>query len=281
MMSAQEKTCQKVYQEKHPQGVIICIGFFLSALLILMAGCSSSHIPEIEIYPSVKLRPNIRFRTSPSKETVERLLAEIWLSGFLEKTESVRREILNNSYGIFCQQNELSSGCGVKAYFLRETGQNDRVMLSRGLFSGFQLDPSLGVCRRHMYAGAQATIVHELFHDFWFNLLDEEQRERFRREALDLFRAGRAATTVTAKLDFLSRMGVKEPRTTDFVPYAEIMAYHEDYSEERYFGTEMFALVAEMAYSGDIKIPASLIPFYEGILSPQALTDVSKSMQTP
>ena len=132
-----------------------------------------------------------------------------------------------------------------------------------------------------MYAGAQATTVHELFHDFWFNLLDEEQRERFRQEALDLFRAGRAATTVTAKLNFLSRVGVKEPQVMDFVPYAEILAYHEDYSEERYFGTEMFALVAEMAYSGNIEIPVSLLPFYKGILSPQALTDISKSMQTP
>lgn len=240
--------------------------------MIPSAGCISSHIPEIEIYSRIELRPNLPFRTNPSKVTVERLLAEIWVSGFLDKTETVRREILNNSYGIFWHSSELQRDSGAKAYFLREEGRNDRVMLSRCLFRGFHLDPSLGACRRLLYSGTKATIIHELFHDFWFNLIDEEQRECFRRESRKLFLAGRETTTAAAKLDFLSRMGLKDPMVSDFDPYAEILLYQDEYEEARFFGTEVYALIAEMAYTGKIRVPASLRAYYDGILSQQALS---------
>jgi len=205
-----------------------------------------------------------------NKESIESLLAEIWKSGFLRKNELIKKEILNNNYGLFHKGREFSSLKKRRAYYIKEKVKKDRVMLNKNLFYHIGLD-SKGKYIIPIEKKIKATIVHELFHDFWHNILDERKKLLFLIEAEIFFFEVMKAKTKEDKVMFLNNIGLNEPSEDDFKPYEELHDLKECYSDKKFFGSELYSIIASMAFSGKMIIPKQLRKFYYSILSDSAL----------
>jgi hypothetical protein len=112
-----------------------------------------------------------------------------------------------------------------------------------------------------------ATLIHELFHDFWYNTLDFQKRFMFSAEAEIFFREIEMIQTKQDILDFLEDIGYDAPKESHFEPFQELQVVKKNYTDEKFFGTELYAIIADRAYSGKIIIPKPFRKFYNGIIS--------------
>lgn len=239
-------------------------------MVITFASCLRSIRVEYEILPSVQLKPNFRYGGRAYKETIEGLLAEVWSSGFLRNNEFVREEIINNNYGFFYKTTDYTYPEKGAAYYKRE-GESDKIMIHKKLFRHADQYFNGKVILKRMDKNIRSALVHELFHDFWHNLLDIRNRFLFSLEADLFYLELDMAKTSQDKVGFLLNIGVKEPSEEDFKAYEELGNNKENYPDQKFYGSELYARVAENAFSGKIVIPQQLRKFYYGIISESML----------
>lgn len=240
-------------------------------LVVTLTSCSRVLRIESEIYPNLELKSDFRYRKTADKTTIESLLVEVWTSGFLRKNELIEEEILNNNYGIFRADSESSSLKKTRARYIKEKGQKDKVMLSTSLFSHFVHSSNRMIVHRTLDRRIKATLIHELFHDFWHNILDERKKFLFSIEAEIFFLEAMMAEKKQDKVMFLRNAGLNEPSKDDFKPYDELQDLKKNYTDQKFFGSELYSIIADRAFSGKMIIPKQLRKFYYGILSESAL----------
>jgi len=242
-------------------------------LVVTLTSCSRVLGIESEIYPNLELKSEIRYRyrNTADKTTIESLLAKVWTSGFLRKNELIEEEILNNNYGIFRENNKSSSLKKPRARYIKEKGQKDKVMLSASLFSHFVRSSNRRIVHRTLDRRIKATLIHELFHDFWHNILDQRKKFLFSIEAEIFFLEAMMAEKKQDKVMFLRNAGLNEPSKDDFKPYDELQDLKVNYTDQKFFGSELYSIIADRAFSGKMIIPKQLKKFYYGILSESAL----------
>lgn len=242
-------------------------------LVVTLTSCSRVLKIESEIYPNIELKSEVRYRyrNTADKTTIESLLAEVWTSGFLRKNELIEEEILNNNYGIFREDSKSSSLKKPRARYIKEKGQKDKVMLSTSLFSHFVSNSNRRIVHRALDKRIKATLIHELFHDFWHNILDERKKFLFSIEAEIFFLEAMMAEKKQDKVMFLRNAGLNEPSKGDFKPYDELQDLKVNYTDQKFFGSELYSIIADRAFSGKMIIPKQLRKFYYGILSESAL----------
>jgi hypothetical protein len=225
----------------------------------------------MEVYKNVNIDSEHGYLSAANKATLEDLLAEIWNTGFFNDNLLSKEEILNNRYGIFGEGSSVAKLARGRACFIKEQGNSDMIMLNRNLFphleingqgrfESFMRDPKI-----------KATLVHELFHDFWHNTLNLQKRFLFASETEVLFRELLMVKTKEDKLQFLRRVGFTHPREKDFHPFAELLTVKKNYTNEKFFGTELYSIIADRTFSGKMIIPKQLRKFYCGIISDSVL----------
>lgn len=226
---------------------------------------------DLEIYPDVNIHSRSGYNSSVSKSSVETLLAEIWYSDFLNRNELNEDEILNNKYGIFGDSSEFAKQTTGRACFIIEEGYSDMVLLNRKLFPHLTRDLNGNAKAMARDRRIITTLIHELFHDFWYNTLDFQKRFMFSSEAEIFIREIEMIKTQRDKLDFLKDIGYLAPEERDFQPFEELQIVKKNYTVEKFFGTELYSIIADRAFSGEIIIPKPFRKFYNGIISESIL----------
>jgi len=238
--------------------------------ITLLCGCNLVTTNTV-LYKNMDFRSQNQRNRLPSKKTMGWLLNEIWNSGFLERSELIEREILNNQYGVFDKNMYVTHASQRRACYIREENAPDKVMLHRRLFPHWKLLKKGGARFTKVDERIQATLVHELFHDFWYNILDSERRCQFTIEAEAFLNDLDGIKTGEDKILLLRKMGVGNPSVEDFEPFEDIQEIRKKYGEHKFFGTELFSVIADRAFSGEIIIPKQFRVFYENIVSEQSL----------
>jgi hypothetical protein len=221
----------------------------------------------LEVYPDVNIHSSQGYNSKVSQNSVESLLAEIWHSDFLNRNELNEAEILNNSYGIFGEGSEFARHTNGRACFIIEEGYADMVLLNRKLFPHLKRDRNGSARGMGRDKNIIATLIHELFHDFWYNTLDFQKRFMFSAEAEIFFREIEMIQTQQDRLDFLKKIGYSAPKKSDFEPFRELQNVKKNYTNEKFFGTELYSIFADRAFSGVMIIPIPFRKFYNGIIS--------------
>jgi len=239
--------------------------------LIAILAFTSCQSFELEVYPDVNIRPRPGYNSSVSKSSVERLLAEIWYSNFLNRNELNEAEILNNNYGIFGEGSKFAQQTNGRACFIIKEGYTDIVLVNRKLFPHLTRDPGGDAKTIGRDTKIITTLIHELFHDFWYNTLDFQKRFMFSAEAEIFFREIEMIKSQKDKLDFLKNIGYYTPGESDFKPFEELQIVKKNYTDEKFFGTELYSIIADRAFSGKIIIPKPFRKFYNGIISESIL----------
>jgi len=240
-------------------------------VIIALSSCSRF---RLELYSDVKIEAESKYSKSPKKKTIERLLTEIWDSGFLNRNEMNREEIINNSYGIFKKSIAEANFAEGRACYLRGQGHKDRILLNRELFPHLAIIPGEDVFLKKLDKRIKGTLIHELFHDFWYNLLSPYDRYWFGKGAKKFYEEMKTASTTEDKLKFLSNIGYSLPRENNFKSYQELSLLKKNYPDQKFFGTELYSILAERTFSGKIIIPKQLRKFYKSIIS-RAVLDKS------
>jgi len=235
--------------------------------LIALLAFTSCQSFDLEIYPDVNIRSSKGYNSSLSKSSVESLLAEIWYSDFLNRNELNETEILNNNYGIFAKGSTFAQHTDGRACFIIEEGYSDLVLLNKKLFPHLERDLNGKAKAIERDRQIITTLLHELFHDFWYNTLDFQKRFMFSAEAEIFFREIEMITTMQDKLNFLKEMGYHAPEECNFEPFEELQIVKKSYTDEKFFGTELYSIIADRAFSGKIIIPKPFRKFYNGIVS--------------
>lgn len=233
-------------------------------LVISFTGCLRF---RTEMYSDLKINVNY----SRYRYPIERLLAEIWNSGFFVMNEDNKDEIFNNDYGTFKKTGKKAFFSRGRACFIKEKGYIDRILLNKNLFPHIEIVHNKGIIYKRIDKKIKATLIHELFHDFWYNTLDHQERYLFTKEAKKFYEEMMTATTIEDKLRFLEKAGIFEPTEDHLASYDILMILKMGYSDKKFFGTEMYSYLAEMAFSGEIIIPIQLRTFYKGIISERVL----------
>jgi hypothetical protein len=236
---------------------------------VFFTACSRS---RVTVYPGVCLKEQAAERQFVSRDAVEYILSEIWSSGFLCRDPRIEEEISNNLYGVFRKQRRKAAHIRGRAYFLAKNDGPDRIMLSRKIFAHYDYYKKEGpVCYLMDYRAA-ATMVHELFHDFWYNLMNDEIRTLFAVEAENFYSALSSARDRGERVGFLSALGWKDPAEGSFEVFEELKELRKRYPDAKFFGTELFSIIADRTFSGRMIIPLSMKNYYAGLLSDQALS---------
>ena len=243
------------------------ISWLWKTTMIAVLAFTSCQTFDLEVYPDVNIHSRPGYNSSVSKSSVESLLAEIWYSDFLNRNELNEAEILNNSYGIFGESSEFAKHTDGRACFIIEEGYSDMVLLNRKLFPHLTKDVTGKTISMGRDRKIVVTLIHELFHDFWYNTLDFQKRFLFSAEAEIFFREIEMIQTKQDILAFLKDIGYQAPKESDFTPYREIQIVKKNYTNEKFFGTELYSIIADRAFSGKIIIPRPFRKFYNGIIS--------------
>lgn len=242
--------------------------FIVSLLLPLVLTCCHSFKPAV--YSNIKLKNESSKKYVASKKTIESLLTEIWFSGFLKKNELTFGEILDNSYGFFMKARGASLSTDGRASYIK-SGHLDKIILNRKLFTHIESDFGGKCVLRRVDKRIRATLVHELFHDFWYNTLDHQKRILFSIEAEIFYEEMLMVKTKEDKLRFLYYVGLKEPTEDNFEPYETLRDIKVNYSPQKFFGTELYSIIADRVFSGEMIIPKQFRKFYIGIISEKVI----------
>lgn len=251
---------------KHPKLVGITVLLLFSLVYCQRAG--------YKLYSDVKLHPTSRLGSFASKKTLEGLLYEIWDSGFIRKNDLTKREILNNAYGIFRKAPRTLSDPEGRAFYQNREGKKDLLMLNAKLFGHLEPVPKQPhpkkVNVKKLDKSIRATLVHELFHDFWHNILDKRKRHLFTIEAESFFIQLMLAKTELQKQQLLGEIGLGKNEDMDFESFEVLLEIQDIYNLEK-LGTELYATLAGRAYSGKTVIPKNFTKYYSFLLSDEFL----------
>lgn len=255
--------------KKHPKGLRPWLVAWLGPTL-LCAACARHPRIEYQVFVGVQLREDSVYRSEACQDTIEFLLSEVWESGFFQDDVQLLQEILNNNYGIFEYQDCPEQLTRIRAFYQQEN-EKERVMLNKSLFRHFDFSSWSEITLSDMDRGIKATLVHELLHDFWFKILNDAQKSRFTAEAEHFYGELSRVVRKQDKLDFLKRAGYRDPDPAEFEPFEEVMRLRNRYPDPNFFGTELFAVLGDRAFSGRILIPRRFHIYYMDILSEQVI----------
>jgi len=236
--------------------------------LLPLTGCRSF---QLVVYPDLNMKSRPGSYSSPSRDALEDLLGDVWATGFFNDNQLSREEILNNRYGIFSEGSSVSRFTSGRACYIKEDANTDMVMLNRKLFAHMHKDDGGRVFVREKDKHIMATLVHELFHDFWHNTIDRQKRILFATETEILFADIMMAKTKEEKIRFLKKIGYTNPEEADFKPFAVLLNVKKYYPNSKFFGTELYAIMADRTFSRKIIIPKQLRKFYSGIIADDIL----------
>jgi ankyrin repeat protein len=156
-------------------------------------------------------------------------------------------------------------------------------MLNANLFGHLEPAPKLPHMKKvrvkKLDKGIRPTLVHELFHDFWYDVLDQRKRFLFSVEAEIFFMELLLAKTELEKKQFLWELGINPQGNIDFESYEVLREIQDIYRMEK-LGTEIFAILAGRAYSGKTVIPKPFQKYYSMLLSDEVL-DRGHSLSPP
>jgi ankyrin repeat protein len=244
----------------------------IAALFVLSQFCSQR--TGYKVYSDVKLHPTSRKGSFASRQTIEGLLYEIWTSGFIRKNDLTKQEILNNAYGVFRKAPKTLSEPDGRAYYQKRKAKKDLLMLNASLFGHLEpvpKQPHMDKVRvKKLDEGIRATLVHELFHDFWHNILDERKRFLFTDAAEIFFIELMLAKTESQKQQVLDNIGTGHLAASDFESFEVLLEIQDIYSPEK-VGTELFSILAGRAYSGESMIPKQFRKYYAALVSDEGL----------
>lgn len=242
----------------------------IAALLLFLSPFLCCQKSRYKLYPDIELRPTSKKGSFPSKQTIQGLLYEIWESGFIRKNEITKKEILDNAYGIFRKAPKILSEPEGRAYYQNREGKKDLLMLNARLFGHLEPEPKQPhmdkVRIRKLDRRILATIVHELFHDFWHNVLDGRDRYLFAAEA-EIFFIG----LIVARAERLKQAGpgrthpdyIRIPDDETFDVLLEIL---DIYSLDK-VSKELYSVLAGQAFSGKSIIPQPFRKYYAVLIS--------------
>lgn len=240
----------------------------LGTILTLILASFCCITIEFELYNDVKLNSKYSKRWTPNKKGIEGLLMEVWSSDFLRKNRITEEEILDNHYGIYSKDNPLAPTRGRACYL--KSKQEDKIMLNADLFAHYERK-NRGAEVKFSDKRIKATLVHELFHDFWYNILDDSQKTLFSMEAEIFFQELKIVKTKEEQLKFLRRIGLCQPSPENFKPFQKLKSLRKRYDYRKFFGTELYSIIADRVFSGIIILPKPFKKFYYGILSERTL----------
>ncbi|MFB0565784.1 MAG: hypothetical protein ACETWK_08920 [Candidatus Aminicenantaceae bacterium] len=239
-------------------------------LVVAITSCIRLKRIELEVKPDTELNSYSHYRNGTVKE---KMITEIWTSGFFEINDINQEEIINNIYGIFGNSYGLSSGPIRQACYIYLENHKDRVMLNTNLFSHSKINNESEVKLKPSDERIKASLVHELFHDFWYNILDKRKRILFSKEAEILFIESIMAQTKSEKLHFLHNIGLNKTLEDDFKLFEGLKKLKEHYPDQKFFGTELYSIIADKTFSRMMIIPRQLRKYYYGIISDNVLNN--------
>lgn len=200
---------------------------------------------------------------------LEGLIAEIRDSGFLKDTDEIAQEIDNNHYGFFAT---LEPGCGSLVsggthlaclHHDRSGNQPDKLMVSTDLFARYTKGRFVSTPEREI----QGTILHELFHDFWNNLLSAEEKEQFSMAALDFSTNMLACKDRGEMRTYMVQYGLQRRD----LRHVETMLEPSGFYGTSYNDREMFSMIAEQSYVNGMTIPTNMRDVYSRFIQERVL----------
>jgi hypothetical protein len=240
----------------------------LGRLLLLQALMAASVCPPAVGGQSFDPR---QIHASEGAEAVACLVTRLWDSGFFQKCDLVRDEILDNDYAFF---GAGSSGASFEkkgmACFSQKRGRKDTIYLREDILAHFKVAMEGVFERRSVEPTVLKVLVHELCHDFWANILEDSERAYFAMDGEELIADYRRALTAEDKRRFLLRAGQhdQDPRRSRFLAdFEDLLA---TYRPGLLAGPELFVWFGERAYAGTIEIPPSFRKYYAGIVAAAA-----------
>jgi hypothetical protein len=245
------------------------------APFVLVLALTFCQKDTLKLYPNFELHPQAKITSLTKKNMFENLIFEIWSSGFFRKNDLTKEEIQNNTYGVFRKPAKSRPALEGRAYYHQIEGERDRLILNAKLFGHFKMDPNPApwsrVIRKPLDKRIRVTIVHELFHDFWHNILDEKKRYLFSDEAEIFFIELMMVKTEEDKSQFINNSELGQRGEVYFEHLKRLLEAREMYSHDKVYGPELYSILADRAYAGAIIIPRQFRKFYLGILSDEAL----------
>jgi len=235
--------------------------------LVLSVSLASCLPPVLAIYDDLKpIKPNITDDYSdlqPSKKAIEVYLYRINESKFLKDKEEIKREIADNQYGILKKERNTSNGEISGFYRLLP----EQVFLSEDLFVQVEKE----ISATYYYPPVRnplPILIHELFHDFWFNnLISDEYKENFSIEVKTLYNQIIKSKSLEQKINFLKEVGYLDPKETNFEAFEKLTKRREGYTDEDFFSNELYSIIAELTLAEKIIIPKQLRKYYEPLVS--------------
>jgi len=205
---------------------------------------------------------------TPGAKAAEPLLARLWASGFFRRNEAVLRELINNDYAFFDQGGpQAPRGILGLACYSRTPGARDTIFLKKDLFAHFEVGLEGTVEHADVGGRVLPVLVHEIFHDLWLNVLDEQERAAFSREGEAFMKDFRMAQTAEDKRRFLLLAGddAADPRCLrSYAGIGDILAANPT---RALCGHEMFAWLAERLFTTRAMIPRPLRKYYSCVLA--------------
>lgn len=245
----------------------------LAVLLSVSSGCLGI---RHEVSPGSNLRIEPTTDRSPEEKRIRQFLKEIWSSGFLADSPLIRAEVQNNQYKIYGREKAFADLGSGRAYYLRNAAPQDQILLSKSLLGGLVYSPIKRKVRfKQTDRKIHETLVHELFHDFWFNILDSSERLAFSAEAELLIRDIELANSKKDRLDFLARAGYSKPDENSFKAYTGLLIAKRQYGNYMFYRYECFPVLAAKAFARELIIPRELRRFYVGLISEETLNTSS------
>lgn len=229
--------------------ITLVVAFFI---VFFVGGCLKQ---TLGVYQYRELSGHEKTSCEPTADTIHGILGEIWNSNFFQKTQQNRETILGIEYGIFDSDEGSSIAMTEDEYTECKIGRacfvsrdhRDLIMLQRKLFCSLSFEsingksltrPTIKTTYRDLDANVKSTVLHEILHAFWAERLTDDQRTEFGVEAEIFFRG-------------LSVSG----------PYADLIEIHYYYSDDRFFGTELYARIGVLGFQG-VEIPKQLAIYY-------------------
>jgi len=238
-------------------------------LILFSAFCGCSGL-NANYYDDISIGNYENNPSSSEKMKIEELLEDLVNYGVLEMNAPVKEEIFNNIYGVFTGDKGLQGFKSRLAFFRKQKTGRDLILLRDTFLYSAEF--------KHGFSDKKqkALFLHELVHDFWFNLLDSEKRQSFSLETKKFWDKIQNANSELEQMALLKEAGYANPTQKDFESFENLKYFYKIFGrkvcpDSEFFGQELYSIMVEKAFNGDLIIPKQLRPYYKGIITEEWL----------